>query len=172
MRWLSWGVVLFAVVLAIVFLRGTVADHPLASVPRPPLCGLLEAAPGASNSVRPVGVGSPLAAAGAGAAACDLVLGGAQVGVMVTTRRDLSDRGDARDTDAWLSETSALIPVAFEELPGPWRRALLLDPGQDLLIEDNGVIIKIAGAPDRVTAVEAARRAAEALRAAPPPDAG
>jgi hypothetical protein len=172
MRWLSWGVLLVAAVLALAFLRGTAADHPLASVPRPPLCGLLEAAPGANNSVRPVDAGSPLAAAGAGAAACDLMLGGARVGIMVTTRRDLADRGDARDTDAWLMDTSAQIPVAFEDMPGPWRRALLLDPGQDLLVEDNGVIIKIAGAPDREIAVEAARRAAEALRAAPPPDAG
>lgn len=172
MRWLTWGVLVAAAALALAFLRGTVADHPLASVPRPPVCGLLEAAPGASNAVRPVDPGSPLAAAGAGAAACDLLLGGARVGVMVTTRRDLADRGDARDTDAWLADTSAQLPVASEALPGPWRRALLLDRGQDVLVEDNGVIIKIAGAPDRGTAVEAARRAAEALRAAPPPDAG
>lgn len=171
-RLLPWLVPAAAVVLAVLLLRGTAADHPLATVPAPPLCALLERAPGASNRVRAVDAGSPLAGIDARASACDLLVGADRVGVLLTTRRDLAERGDPRDTDVWLAEAPARLPAGVEAVRGPWRRALLLAPGHGMLVEDNGVLIQIVGAPSREHALDAARRAAEALRAAPPPGAG
>jgi hypothetical protein len=178
MRGTGWAsVAVIAAVLAgsLWYLQHAQGSHPLAADARPAVCGALSAGPAGGVEARTPGPASPLGDLLGTVPLCDVATPGGPVSVAVKSRAWFAAEAGATDADTaaqaerWIGEVRARAE-SIGSVPGPWRDAWIYQlPGDDrlhLVAEDNGVLLWFAGRVAEPNLVEAARRSAEALRAA------
>lgn len=159
------------------FLLGAAGGHPLAEkqLTDGSLCGALMAGPAGGIQARSANERSPLALMRGTLPICDIDTASGPISVAATTRLALRNTGDGDDTasEAAAREAEGLrTGQQHQPVDGPWRKAWMYRPADDprthLQVEDNGVLLLFVGQVDDQSMVDAARRAAEALRAAVP----
>jgi hypothetical protein len=171
----SVGVILAVAGGSLWFMQGTAGSHPLAADAKPAVCSALGNGPtGAVEVLRP-GSSSPLGDLLGAVPLCDVATPRGPVSVAVKSRAWFVAEATPGEPDTavqlrrWMDGVSQRATVVGG-VPGPWRDAWVYQlPGDDrlhLVAEDNGVLLWFAGRVPEENLVEAARRSAEALRAA------
>ncbi|MFN7552691.1 MAG: hypothetical protein ACK59M_02895 [Pseudomonadota bacterium] len=174
------GLASVAVILAVAggslwYLQRASGSHPLAADPQPAVCGALGLGASGGVEVRMPGMASPLGELLAAVPMCDVATPDGPVSVVVKSRAWFAAGSSAAEADTaaqaarWVDAVSARA-TTIGAVPGPWRDGWVYQlPGDDrlhLVAEDNGVLLWFAGRVSEADLVEAARRSAEALRAA------
>jgi hypothetical protein len=157
------------------YLQHAQGSHPLAGDARPAVCGALAAGPGGGVAARTPGVASPLGDLLGVVPLCDVATPDGPVSLAVKSRAWFAAEAAGADADTaaqaqrWIADVRARAET-IGSVPGPWRDAWVYRlPGDDrlhLVAEDNGVLLWFAGRVREPNLIEAARRSAEALRAA------
>lgn len=167
-----------ALALSALMLLGHQGQHPLAGQAAPPACAAL-ATPGTGGfALIEPSRGGMADGLHPRAVRCAIAWGSAGRGeVAVLTRAALAadDAGSDPVTflDAWL-KGEALGGARLESVTGPWRAAYAERDRagmRRIVVDDNGVLVLVAlDGLEANSAILAARRIVEALRAAPPAD--
>ena len=171
------SIAVIAVVLAgsLWFLQHASGSHPLAADARPAVCGALAAGPAGGVEARTPGAASPMSDLLGLVPLCDVATPDGMVSLAVKSRAWFAAEANGTEADTavqaerWIGDVRRRAE-SIGSVPGPWRDAWVYRlPGDDrlyLVAEDNGVLLWFAGRVREPNLVEAARRSAEALRAA------
>lgn len=157
------------------YLQHASGSHPLAADAKPAVCGALGLGPAGGVEARMPGASSPLGELLGAVPMCDVATPDGPVSVAVKSRAWFAAEATAGDADTaaqasrWMAEVSPRA-TSVGAVRGPWRDAWVYQlPDDDrlhLVAEDNGVLLWFAGRVREENLLQAARRSAEALRAA------